>query len=135
MARREGNKKAIIKAVSEKVSANILASDIGSETSISYLVSLIYKPQGYEFRHLGIDYGYGWTKDGGRTYAIKDSDLFDVLDQVSQNLCSSSRKCIKGGADVFLDLNPNYVRAWRGFMRPAQGCACIQWGSSTPRTP
>lgn len=86
MARREVNKKAIIKAVSEKVSANILASDIGSETSISYLVSLIYKPQGYEFRHLGIDYGYGWTKDGGRTYAIKDSDLFDVLDQVSQNL-------------------------------------------------
>ena len=41
----------------------------------------------------------------------------------------------KGAADVFLDLNPNYVRAWRGFMRPAQGCACIQWGSSTPRTP
>ena len=40
MARREGN------------SADILASDIGSETSISYLVSLIFKPQGYEFRHL-----------------------------------------------------------------------------------
>ena len=105
MARREGNKKAIIKAVSDRVSADILASDIGSETSISYLVSLIFKPQGYEFRHL---------KDGGHTYAIKDSDLFDVLDQVTQNLSGKRELDFSKYKDMVVGLPYNLQFTIRG---------------------
>ena len=45
-----------------------------------------FRALGYESKHLGIDLGYCWTKDGGKTYAIIEMDLFDVQDQVIQNL-------------------------------------------------
>ena len=41
---------------------------------------------GYETRHLGINLGWGWTKDSGKTYVVAGDDLFAVLDQVTEKL-------------------------------------------------
>lgn len=86
MPRREGNKKQIVGTLVDELSQEILAMDIGSKASIARLVHLHYEPLGYESRHLGINLGYGWTKDNGKTYAIAGSDLFEVLDDVMKKL-------------------------------------------------
>lgn len=86
MPKREGFRKKIIETVSAAITETILQMDIGSRDSIGHLANEYYRALGYESRHLGIDLGYCWTKDGGRTYAICESDLFDVLDQVVRNL-------------------------------------------------
>ena len=86
MANREGPRKEIIESLSVAITETILQMDIGSLDSIGHLASEYYRALGYEPRHLGIDLGYCWTKDGGKTYAIKEMDLFDVQDQVIQNL-------------------------------------------------
>lgn len=86
MAKREGSRKEIIERLSAAITEKILQMDIGSADSIGHLASEYYRALGYESQHLGIDLGYCWTKDGGKTYAIKEMDLFDVQDQVIQNL-------------------------------------------------
>ena len=86
MAKREGSRKEIIERLSAAITEKILQMDIGSADSIGHLASEYYRALGYESIHLGIDLGYCWTKDGGKTYAIKEMDLFDVQDQVIQNL-------------------------------------------------
>ena len=89
MPKREGSRKKIIETVSAAITETILQMDIGSRDSIGHLANEYYRALGYESRHLGIDLGHCWTKDGGRTYAICESDLFDVLDQVVRNLRES----------------------------------------------
>lgn len=86
MARREGNKKQMIELLAERVTAAILELPLGSEASIAQLVGAWYSGQGYEFKHIDVNHGYVWTKDGGATFAIEDSDQFDVLDQVTKML-------------------------------------------------
>ena len=86
MAKREGSRKEIIERLSAAITEKILQMNIGSSDSIGRLASECYRALGYESKHLGIDLGYCWTKDGGKTYAIKEMDLFDVQDQVIQNL-------------------------------------------------
>ena len=60
--------------------------DIGSKASIARLVQLHYELLGYVSRHLGINYGYGWTKDSGKTYGIASGDLFEVLDCIMKKM-------------------------------------------------
>lgn len=86
MAKREGSREEIVEKLSASITEKILQMDIGSQNSIGHLASEYYRALGYESRHLGSDLGYCWTKDGGKTYAIKEMDLFDVQDQVIQNL-------------------------------------------------
>ena len=86
MAKREGLRKEIIERLSAAITEKILQMDIGSADSIGHLASEYFRALGYESKHLGIDLGYCWTKDGGKTYAIKEMDLFDVQDLVIRNL-------------------------------------------------
>ena len=86
MAKREGSRKEIIEKLSAAITEKILQMNIGSSDSIGRLASECYRALGYESKHLGIDLGYCWTKDEGKTYAIKEMDLFDVQDQVIRNL-------------------------------------------------
>ena len=86
MAKREGSRKEIIERLSATITEKILQMDIGFADSIGHLASEYFRALGYESRHLGIDLGYCWTKDGGKTYAIKEMDLFEVQDLVVRNL-------------------------------------------------
>ena len=86
MTKREDSRKEIIEKLSAAITEKILHMDIGFQDSIGHLASAYYRALGYESRHLGIDLGYCWTNDGGKTFAIKEMDLFDVQDQVIRNL-------------------------------------------------
>ena len=44
----------------------------GGEATIAELAGTWYESRGYEFRHIDIDHGYVWTKDGGATYSIEE---------------------------------------------------------------
>ena len=70
MAQREGNREQIIENLTEKVADFILQMDDGAEASIAGIVSNWYRSQGYECRHIDIDHGYSWTRDGGRRFHI-----------------------------------------------------------------
>ena len=83
MAHREGNKSQIIKELSKTVAEAITELREGDEASIAQLVGEWYRGQGYEFKHIDIHHGYVWTKDGGATFALEDSDQFDILNQVT----------------------------------------------------
>ena len=86
MARREGNKKQTVKQLAERVAAAILDLPVGREASIAQLVGAWYSGQGYECKHIDVNHGYVWTKDGGATFAIEGGDQFDVLDQATKML-------------------------------------------------
>ena len=86
MARREGNRKQILEVLSDEVAKTILELQDGDEMSIAQIVSSWYQSQGYAWKHLDIDHGYVWTKDGGSTYAITDFDQIEVLEIVTKRL-------------------------------------------------
>ena len=86
MAQREQNKKKTIDMLTEEVSKVILELSDGDTTSIAQIVGAWYQNHGYEWKHLDIDHGYAWTKDGGTTYALMDFDQFEVLDHVIKKL-------------------------------------------------
>ena len=65
MAQREGDRKQIIKELTDAVTMAVLAMEDGGEATIAELAGTWYKSCGYEFMHVDIDYGYVWTKDGG----------------------------------------------------------------------
>ena len=71
--------KATIEKLSELVSQKILSVKIGTELSISEIVREYYAEQGYVFMDIGNGEGYGWSRDGGKTYVAADNDLFDVM--------------------------------------------------------
>ncbi|MDE5769816.1 MAG: hypothetical protein K2H82_10570 [Oscillospiraceae bacterium] len=86
MARREGNKRRIIKNLATQVCNILLLLEEGTEISISRIVREIYEEQGYEFINRDENHGYIWTKDGGSTFAIEDFDQFEVLKIVRNKL-------------------------------------------------
>ncbi|MDE6729978.1 MAG: hypothetical protein K2J71_04295 [Oscillospiraceae bacterium] len=86
MARREGNKRKIIKNLATQVCNILLLLEEGTETSISKIVAEIYQKQGYQFICRDAGLGYIWTKDGGMTFAIEDFDQFEVLEIVENKL-------------------------------------------------
>ena len=64
MAQREGDRKQIIKELTDAVTKTVLSMEDGGETTIAELAGTWYESRGYEFRHIDIDHGYVWTKDG-----------------------------------------------------------------------
>lgn len=86
MARREGKKQQILNRLADTLCERILSMEIGSQTSIWRLVNQHYESLGYEPQHLGINLGWGWTKDGGNTYVVAGDDLFTILDLVTEKL-------------------------------------------------
>ena len=86
MAQREGDRKQIIKELTDAVTKTVLSMEDGGEATIAELAGTWYESRGYEFRHIDIDHGYVWTKDGGATYSIEEDDLFDVQERVIRRL-------------------------------------------------
>ena len=86
MPRREGKKQQILNLLTDALCETILSMEIGSKTSIGRLVNQHYERLGYQSRHLGINLGWGWTKDGGETHVVAGDDLFTVLDLVTEKL-------------------------------------------------
>lgn len=81
MAKREAKKDVVINELVSKLYSIIRSMEEGSETSIGRLVARILMSRGYENHWLDGKHGNGWTKDGGKTFAITDEDLFDILDK------------------------------------------------------
>lgn len=86
MTQREGNRDQIIEDLVEKVAEYILNMDDGTEASITDIVNKLYISQGYEFKHVDVHHGYVWTIDGGISFSLKEGDLFDVWDKVTDRL-------------------------------------------------
>ena len=80
------NRKDEIQRVAECVKEKILTLPLGAETAISEIVRDHYESLGYEFIHGGIKTGYGFSRDGGKTFALLDMDMFNVLDLVTKLL-------------------------------------------------
>ena len=91
MARREKRKETVIREVTEVLAEKIREMEIGGRASINPLVTYHYMQQGYERKHLGIHIGYALTKDGGTTYLLKDTDLFEVMDRLDKKLRGDRR--------------------------------------------
>ena len=91
MARREKRKETMIREVTDMLEEKIRAMNIGERASINPLVTYHYMQQGYERKHLGIHIGYALTKDGGTTYLLKDTDLFEVMDRLDKKLKGDRR--------------------------------------------
>ena len=70
--------------LSELVSQKILSLKLGTEISISEIVREYYAEQGYVFMDIGNGEGYGWSRDGGKTYVATDYDLFDVMEKTEK---------------------------------------------------
>ena len=81
----------MIREVTDMLEEKIRAMDIGERASINPLVTYHYMQQGYERKHLGIHIGYALTKDGGATYLLKDTDLFEVMDRLDEKLKGDRR--------------------------------------------
>lgn len=86
MARREKRKETVIREVTEVLAEKIRAMEFGERASINPLVTYHYMEQGYEKKHLGFQICYALTKDGGTTYLLKDTDLFEVMDRLGEKL-------------------------------------------------
>ena len=82
--KREGNKKEIIAALTSEICAKLRSYSDGEEATIAKMVSNIYISRGYEF--ISSEIGYVWSKDHGKTYAIKDMEQFDILNKATTAL-------------------------------------------------
>ncbi len=91
MARREKRKEVVIREVTEMLADWIREMEIGERASINPMVTYHYMQLGYERKHLGIQVGYALTKDGGTTYLLKDTDLFEVMDLLNEKLKGDRR--------------------------------------------
>jgi hypothetical protein len=109
MAKRETTKKQVIDQLTEELCGSILKLSIGSKTSIAKLVSRYYTEQGYEFQYIGPEYGYVWTKDSGETFAIRDGDLFSVLDRVTKKLKGKRKLDFREYDDMAVGLPYNLI--------------------------
>lgn len=78
MPKREGRKDAIIKQVAVEVADYIRDLPDGAEATIGRILHILLTEKGYESKHLGMSYGYSYTKDDGQTYIIKGFDQVDI---------------------------------------------------------
>lgn len=76
--------KATIERLSEIVGQKILSLKVGTEISISEIVREYYAEQGYVLMDIGDGEGYGWSRDGGKSFVATDNDLFDVMDKTEK---------------------------------------------------
>ena len=86
MAIREKKRDVMITELVSKLYSAIRCMPEGSKDTIGRLVSMIYAAQGYEYRWLDPRNGHGWTRDGGKTCALSEEDLFDVMDKLDAAL-------------------------------------------------
>lgn len=109
--KREGKKKEILNRLINVVCDTIRQLNDGDKASIARIVAIHYEALGYEPKHVNIDQGIVWTKDSGRTYVIKEFDLFNVLEGVEQRLADEIVLDFSAyeGRCVGLPFNLNFV--------------------------
>lgn len=86
MAKREEDKREVVREITEIVAQRILEMPIGSETAIAFLVNDVYRQRGYNLVHCGWHIGYAWSKDSGKTYSLSTSEAGEVLLKVERKL-------------------------------------------------
>ena len=110
-AHRENEREKTIEILTENVTAAILLLQDGEVTCISEIVDDWYRSQGYKIKYVDSRHGYCWTKDDGKTFAIENMDLFEVMEQVTKKL--SGRRKLEfpdyKGAPVGLPFNINFT--------------------------
>ena len=109
MARREKRKETMIREVVKVMEQEILAMEIGSGDRLGRMVTNYYTQRGYQKKHLGIHIGDALTKDGGETYLLKDTDLFEVLEQLSGKLKGKRILDFSAYDNMFVGLPYNLV--------------------------
>lgn len=78
MPKREDRKDKIIKQLAGEVADYIRDLPDGGEATIGRILHILLTEKGYENKHLGMSYGYSYTKDDGKTYIIKGFDQVDI---------------------------------------------------------
>lgn len=91
-----------IKDLTKIIADRILELPEGTQTTIALLAGEYYKSKGYEYIHLDLDHGHVWTRDGGKTYAIQDFDLMDVLEGVEKMLNGKATLVFEHSEDMKL---------------------------------
>ena len=86
MARRERKKDTVIRETVDVLETMIMEMEPGDRASVNPLVYYHYSKLGYEKKHLGFSIGCALTRDGGETYLLKDTDLFEVMEQLESRL-------------------------------------------------
>ena len=86
MASRERKKDTVIREAVDALETMIMEMEPGDRASVNPLVYYHYSKLGYEKKHLGFSIGYALTRDGGETYLLKDTDLFEVMEQLEARL-------------------------------------------------
>ena len=86
MAIRERKRDVVITELVSKLHSAIRCMPEGSKDTIGKLVSRVFAAQGYEYRWLDPRNCHGWTKDDGKTCALSEEDLFDVMDKLDASL-------------------------------------------------
>ena len=111
MARRERKKDTVFRETVDMLAETILKMPLGERASINPLVYYHYSLMGYEKKDLGGHIGYALTKDGGKTYLLKDEDLFEVMEQLKQRLKGKRKLDLSAykGTDVGMPYNLTFV--------------------------
>lgn len=85
-ANREVERAAAVKEMTNMVADVIRSFPLGTVCAISDIVGGEMEARGYEFRHMGIETGRAWTRDGGKTVYLEEDDQFEVLNNVQEEL-------------------------------------------------
>lgn len=111
MARRERKKDTVFREAVDMLAETILKMPLGERASINPLVYYHYSLMGYEKKDLGGHIGYALTKDGGKTYLLKDEDLSEVMEQLKQRLKGKRKLDLSAykGMDVGMPYNLTFV--------------------------
>lgn len=96
LPREEGANMSPVEQVSRAVAFGLQNLPYGSETSILVAAEHEYAPEGYCWERIGVEEGggYGLSRDGGKTFLIREMDLFDVLDYVEDVLASWRKRLV-----------------------------------------
>ncbi len=106
-ANREVERAAAVKEMTATVTDMVRSLPLGSVCAISDIVGAEMETRGYELRHMGIETGYAWTKDGGKTFYLEEDDQFEVLNNVQEKLKDERILDYSQNAGKFLGLPYN----------------------------
>lgn len=104
---REVEREIAVKEMTALVADVIRHLPLGTVCTISDIVGGEMESRGYEFRHLGIETGYAWTKDGGMTFYLEEDDQFEILNTVQEELKEERKLDYSANAGQFLGLPYN----------------------------
>lgn len=104
---REVEREIAVKEMTALVADVIRRLPLGTVCTISDIVGGEMEARGYEFRHMGIETGYAWTKDGGKTFYLEEDDQFEILNTVQEELKEERKMDYSANAGQFLGLPYN----------------------------